>query len=334
MTKKIAVLGGGTWGCTIANMLAEKGHKSIVWDISKDVINSLKKTRVPFKLPLLKIVAGVSFETDLLSAIKDATDVIISVPSHAVRDLFVKCKKNIRKDANILMFSKGLEDKNGLTLSDVAEEILGKKIKERYCVVSGPSHAEEVSQHKPTTVVAASYNPDIALQCQELMMTPYFRVYTQSDVKGVEIGGALKNVIAIAAGVCDGMELGDNSKAALLTRGLAEIIRFGLAFGAKTETFSGLAGMGDLIVTATSRFSRNRNFGELLALHRSVEEALNEIGMVVEGVKTTYSAYHLSITHQIPMPILQEIYRIIFEGKSALEAVYSLMGRSPKPEIY
>ncbi len=334
MERKITVLGGGTWGCTLANLLAEKGYKVKVWDISKDVINSLNKTRTPLKMPFFKIVSGVTFETDLQSVIKEATDILISIPSHAVRETLTKSKKLLRKEAVLMMFSKGMEDKSGLSLSQVSEEVLGGSIKKRYCVISGPSHAEEVCQKKPTTVVAASYSSEVSKQCQELMMSPYFRVYTQDDVRGVELGGALKNIIAIAAGICDGLSLGDNTKAALLTRGLAEMTRFGVAFGAKAETFSGLAGIGDLIVTATSRFSRNRNFGELLSLHRSVEDALKEIGMVVEGIKTTYSAYHLSISNQIPMPIIQEIYRIIFEGKAPMEAVYSLMGRSPKPEIY
>lgn len=334
MEKKISVLGGGTWGCTIANLLAEKGHKVTVWDFSEDVINSLNKTRVPLKLPFLRIVEGVKFSSDLSETVKNSSEIFVIVPSHAVRSVLTKAKRSIKKDTVIAMFSKGLEDKNGLTLSQVSEEALGASVKNTYCVISGPSHAEEVCQHKPTTVVAASFVPEISKRCQDLLMSPYFRVYTQEDVRGVEIGGALKNVIAIAAGICDGLSFGDNTKAALLTRGLAEISRFGVALGAKMETFSGLAGMGDLIVTATSRFSRNRNFGELIALHRTVENALSEIGMVVEGVKTTYSASHLAIRNQIPMPITQEVYKIIFEGKSPVDAVSSLMGRSPKPEIY
>jgi len=334
MGNKIAILGAGTWGCTLANLLAEKEFSISLWDGDPEVISSLRETKIPKKLPDLTILESVNLGYDLKITLKDAYAVLIVVPSHSVREVFGKSSKFLNKNSLIVMCSKGMEDKTGLTLSKVTEEVFGSDIKKRYSVLSGPSHAEEVCQHKPTTVVVASLSPEVAQKCQELMMTNYFRVYTQNDVKGVELAGALKNVIAIAAGICDGLGLGDNSKAALLTRGLAEITRLGVALGARPETFAGLAGIGDLIVTATSYFSRNRNFGELLALNYSVEQAQNEIGMVVEGIRTTYSAHHLAIRYEIPMPIVQEVYRIIYEGKSPVDAVNSLMERSPKPEIY
>jgi glycerol-3-phosphate dehydrogenase (NAD(P)+) len=234
----------------------------------------------------------------------------------------------------IIIGSKGLDTKQLMTLSRVALDVLGTAVRDQLCVLSGPSHAEEVSRGAPTSVVSSAYNQETAASVQRLFMTPTFRVYTHHDVLGVELGGSLKNIIAIAAGVCDGLRLGDNSKAALLTRGLAEIIRLGKAMGADIQTFTGLAGVGDLIVTALSRHSRNRAFGERIARGLTVEEAQRQIGMVVEGITTTQAARQLAKRHGVPMPITEEVYNIIFKDRPPKEAVASLMRRSPKPEIY
>ena len=345
--KHIVVLGAGTWGCTLATLLCEKGFPVKIWDISSGLLEHLDKTRIPPQLPNLRLPAGLVIEKNLRRIVKDAAYLVITVPSHAVRDLcaslrsVAKATERRRLETGeslahekFVLCSKGIEQGTLLTLSGVMEEVLGEGARPGICCLSGPSHAEEVSRKMPTSIVAAAYKPDLAHEVQALFHTDFFRVYIHDDVLGVQLGGAVKNVIAIAAGVCDGLGFGDNTKAALLTRGLAEMIRLGVAMGAKQETFSGLSGVGDLIVTATSRHSRNRNFGELIAKGRSVEEALNEIGMVVEGVKTASSVATLAEKYHVAMPISVEVYRVLYEGKKPKDAVRDLMGRSPKPEIY
>jgi len=355
---QIAILGAGTWGCTLATLLYEKGFPVKIWDISSGLLEHLDKTRIPPKLPNLRLPAGLVIEKDLRRIVKDAAYLVITVPSHAVRDLcaslrsvakaMVQPSQPLRRSRQrrrletgeslahekFVLCSKGIEQGTLLTLSGVMEEVLGEGARPGICCLSGPSHAEEVSRKMPTSIVAAAYKPELAHEVQALFHTDFFRVYIHDDVLGVQLGGALKNVIAIAAGVCDGLGFGDNTKAALLTRGLAEMIRLGVAMGAKQETFSGLSGVGDLIVTATSRHSRNRNFGELIAKGRNVEEALNEIGMVVEGVKTASSVAALAEKYHVAMPISVEVYRVLYEGKKPKDALRDLMGRSPKPEIY
>ena len=342
-----AVLGAGTWGCTLAALLYEKGFPVKIWDISPSLLEHLEKTRIPPKLPNLQLPAGLVIEKDLHRTVKDATYLVIAVPSHAVRDLCTSLR-SVAEDmehrqlemgesfahGKFVLCSKGIEQGTLLTLSGVMEEVLGEETRQDICCLSGPSHAEEVSRKMPTSIVAAAYKPDLAHEVQTLFHADFFRVYVHDDVLGVQLGGAVKNVIAIAAGVCDGLGFGDNTKAALLTRGLAEMIRLGIAMGAKRETFSGLSGVGDLIVTATSRHSRNRNFGELIAKGRSVEDALDEIGMVVEGVKTASSVATLAEKYHVEMPISVEVYRVLYEGKRPKDGVRDLMGRSPKPEIY
>ena len=334
--KHIVVLGAGTWGCTLATFLCEKGFPVKIWDISSGLLEHLDKTRIPPKLPNLRLPAGLVIEKDLRRTVKDAAYLVITVPSHAVRDLCASLLETGESLAHekFVLCSKGIEQGTLLTLSGVMEEVLGEGARPGICCLSGPSHAEEVSRKMPTSIVAAAYKPELAHEVQALFHTDFFRVYIHDDVLGVQLGGALKNVIAIAAGVCDGLGFGDNTKAALLTRGLAEMIRLGVAMGAKQETFSGLSGVGDLIVTATSRHSRNRNFGELIAKGRNVEEALNEIGMVVEGVKTASSVAALAEKYHVAMPISVEVYRVLYEGKKPKDALRDLMGRSPKPEIY
>ena len=330
------VLGAGTWGCTLASLLSPKAPLVRLWDSSSQVRQNLLQTRTPFKLPHLKLPTNVLIDEHLSSTVADSDLLIIVVPSHAVRSL---CEQLVKADPNLdrkifVLCSKGLEQETLLPLSGVMVDVMGEAIRDRFCYLSGPTHAEEVSRKMPTSIVASAYNLGLARRIQEIFHTDYLRVYTHDDVLGAELGGAIKNVIAIAAGICDGLGFGDNTKAALITRGLAEIIRLAVTMGARRETFSGLAGVGDLIVTATSNHSRNRNFGWLLAKGRSMEEAMKEIGMVVEGVRTAHTVMALARKHNVQMPISREIYRILYEGKAARDAVPDLMERSPKPEIY
>lgn len=307
-----------------------------MWDISAEILKTLRANRVHPKLPWLNLPENLLFEDELAHAIDGAGYLIIVTPSHAVRSLCAAMQKADGRIAEkrFVICSKGIEQGSLLPLSGVVEGVLGAGVRGNICCLTGPSHAEEVSRKMPASIVAASAEKRLALEVQEIFHTEFLRVYYHDDLMGVQLGGSVKNVIAIAAGVTDGLGFGDNTKAALLTRGLAEIIRLGAAMGARAETFSGLSGIGDLIVTATSRHSRNRNFGELIAKGRKVEEALKEIGMVVEGVKTADSVFALSQKYQVSMPISQEVYNLIYKNKKPLDALRDLMGRTPKPEIY
>ena len=335
--KRITVLGAGTWGSTLAGLLADKSFPVRLWDVSGEVMDTLLETRTPPKLPHLRLPEGVELTRQLEEAVGNAELLVIVTPSHAVRNLCMRLseiKSSLPQNVDYVLCSKGLEQKTLMTLNQVMEDVLGPEVHDRICCLSGPSHAEEVSKKMPTSITASSFNHDLAVEVQKIFHTHFFRVYTHKDVLGVELGGSVKNVIAIAAGICDGLGFRDNTKAALITRGLAEIIRLGEAMGASRETFSGLAGIGDLIVTAMSKHSRNRNFGELLAKDITVQEAMDQIGMVVEGVRTADSVKSLAEKYDVQMPISMEIYRLIYEEKDPKEAVKDLMGRSPKPEIY
>ena len=262
--------------------------------------------------------------------------VVVAAASHGVRALAEWCRPPAGQPPHEtppwVVCSKGIEEDSLLPMAGVIESVWGTAYRERIAVLSGPSFTAEVARKLPTTVCAASTNPRLSEYIQTLFMTNRFRVYTQDDVLGVELGGSLKNVIAIAAGVCDGMELGDNARAALITRGLAEMIRLGTALGARPETFAGLAGMGDLILTCCGSLSRNHTFGTLLARGRSVQEALDEIGMVVEGMRTARSARALALKHGVTMPIVKEVYAVLYEGKNPQAALQDLMGREARPE--
>ena len=262
--------------------------------------------------------------------------VVVAAASHGVRALAGWCRPPADQPPRLtppwVVCSKGIEEDSLLPMAGVIESVWGTAYRERIAVLSGPSFTAEVARQLPTTVCAASTDPRLSEYVQTLFMTNRFRVYTQDDVLGVELGGSLKNVIAIAAGVCDGMELGDNARAALITRGLAEMIRLGTALGARPETFAGLAGMGDLILTCCGALSRNHTFGELLARGRTVQEALVEIGMVVEGMPTARSARALALKHGVTMPIVEEVYAVLYQGKSPQAALQDLMGREARPE--
>jgi len=332
----ITVFGAGAWGATLADLLARKGYPVTAWDVDAELVKQLRTTRQRGKPPGLVVHESVRFETDLLRAAADATMWVCVVPSFAVRQLCRTLRTAFDGVGGRLFVNcaKGIEEESLAIPSQVFAEEFGAENLARYAVLSGPSHAEEVCLRIPTTVVCASDSLDTARAAQAVFGTREFRVYTQSDRIGVEMGAALKNVIAIAAGACDGLGFGDNTKAALVTRGLAEITRAAVAAGAVPTTLAGLAGLGDLIVTAMSRHSRNRMFGELLARGRGVQEALQEVGAVVEGYRTCHSAYDLARRLGVEMPITAAIYAVLYEGVSISQATAQLLERDPKPEIY
>jgi len=334
--ERIAVLGGGTWGCTLAALLDRHGHEVRVWDIDPKVIQSLVQTRVPRNLPHLRLPETITLCDDIAGAAESATIAVLVVPSVGMRSTAELLKRVHPDDGAIIYVSctKGLEKNTNLTMSQIVVDVLGESIRNRLGVLSGPSHAEEVSRQMPTTVTAAAQDSATARRIQRIFFDPTFRVYTHDDVRGVEVGAAVKNVIAIACGICDGLGMGDNAKAALITRGLAEMMRLGRALGIHEQTLSGLSGLGDLIVTAISRHSRNRNFGELLAQGLTVPQAAEAIAMVVEGIPTARAAIEMARRYNIEMPISEAVYAVLYESKPVLSAVNDLLEREPKPEVY
>ncbi|MCK5242305.1 NAD(P)H-dependent glycerol-3-phosphate dehydrogenase [bacterium] len=327
----IAVIGAGAWGTALAVLLAQKGHAIRLWEYNAEYAKVLETTRQnPKFLPGLSIPEQISITSVLDQAVADCSTLVMVVPSQVFRSVIKQIVACQAKPKILISASKGIECDTLCRMSEiVVQEFLPAS---DFCVLSGPSHAEEVSRGIPTSVVAASASRDTAGIVQELFMTESFRVYSSTDVAGVELGGSLKNIIAIAAGVVDGLGLGDNTKAALITRGLAEMSRLGIALQAQAETFAGLSGMGDLVVTCTSRHSRNRRVGEELGRGRKIDEILNEMEMVAEGVETTRSAKKLADAKQVEMPITTQMSRILFERLDPHIAVKALMQRSRKAE--
>ena len=326
---KIAVLGSGGFGLSLSIMADKIGHKVTVWSAFSEEIEMLKREREHKKLlPGVKINESIDFVSDI-SLISDNDIVIFAIPSAFVRKIAHQAAPFISRNSVIVNTGKGLEDKTYKRLSEVlSEEYPDNPI----VILSGPSHAEEVARGMPTTVVAASNDRKYADYIQDQISNQYFRIYVSDDIVGCELGGALKNIIALCAGICDGMGYGDNTKAALMTRGMAEISRLGIALGAEKETFLGLAGVGDLIVTCTSMHSRNRRCGIMIGEGMKPEEATKKVGMVVEGMFTTEAAYELAKKAEVEMPITEGIYRIIKGEVSAKEAAEELMGRDRKHE--
>ena len=327
---KIAVIGSGSWGCAAAILLAKKGYDVYLWSWQQEETDRLAQDREnTLVLPGKKFPDNIICSHDM-SLCVDGADLIVTVaPSPATRTTAKQLAPHVKEGQIIVNLSKGLEDGTLLRLSQVYKEEIPQAT---VAVMSGPSHAEEVSEFMPTTNVVAADDIKVAEYIQNIFMTDFFRVYTGSDIIGTELGGALKNVIALCAGICDGVGYGDNSRAALITRGLAEITRLGVKMGAKPETFAGLSGVGDLIVTCTSMHSRNHRAGILLGKGYSLNEALDEIQMVVEGVNTIGAAYNLSKKYDVSMPITSESYKILFEGKDPKHAVIDLMTRSKTAE--
>lgn len=329
--KKIAVLGAGSWGTTLAILLAKKGHEVNLWEYLKEQAERLSRERENRQfLPGVPIPREIFISPNLEETVKEKEFILIVVPSQVLREVVEKLVKvKISLKTILISATKGLEVGTNLRMSQIIKSYFSKN---EIVVVSGPSHAEEVSREIPTTIVASASSAKLAQEIQEIFTTPYFRVYTNPDTIGVELGGALKNIIAIASGICDGLGLGDNSKAALMTRGIVEIARLGVAMGAKQETFAGLSGMGDLITTCISKHSRNRGLGEKIAKGKKLEEAQREIGMVTEGVPTTKSAYELAKKYKVEIPITEELYNILFKGKDPRDAEFELMTRKTKRE--
>ncbi len=331
MNRNIAIIGAGSMGTAMAILLSKNGNNVNLWSPMKDEISMLKANQEHVtRLPGVKIPDSVVFTTDINIAVKDCEVVVLAVPSQTTRQNCKILSDIISNDTIVVTCSKGIEDGTCKLLSEIMQEELPQN---NIAVISGPSHAEEIARDIPTTVVAASRKIEVARFLQDLFMTPNFRVYTNTDIVGVELGGALKNIIALCAGVSDGLGYGDNTKAALMTRGIAEISRLGVAMGGNADTFSGLTGVGDLIVTCTSMHSRNRRAGILIGQGKSVQQALEEVNMVVEGVATTKPAYDLATKLGISMPITQEAYSILFEGKDPRNAVSDLMSRDKKNEM-
>jgi len=330
---RVALVGAGSWGTSLALVLNSNKHQVCCYTIEQETLDDVKNKKENARyLPGIEIPDEVKFTGDLKEAVAGAEMIINAVPSQVTRKVVPLVVEALDSSGQIwVTVSKGIENKTYMQVTDVIAEA-GNIPDDKIVALSGPSHAEEVSRNIPTAIVSASKNLESAKAVQKAFMTPFLRVYSSSDVAGVELGGALKNIIALAAGICDGAGFGDNTKAALMTRGLAEMNRLGVALGARSDTFAGLSGMGDLIVTCMSRHSRNRHVGEEIGKGRKLQAILDDMVMVAEGVKTTQSAYELAKKMNIEMPITDQIYLTLFEDKSPYQAMLDLMTRESKSE--
>jgi glycerol-3-phosphate dehydrogenase (NAD(P)+) len=329
---KITVLGAGSWGATLAALLFENRHNVTLWEFDAKRAKDLQDRKIkPFN-------AGIDLPSELvvtnsIKSLKNSEAVLFVIPSQYMRSLCLYLKNNgVSLDEKLIISAtKGIENKTLLRMSEVIDEIF-KGVYENIAVLSGPSHAEEVCRKIPTAVTSAALNPETAERCRMLFMNEYFRVYNQNDIIGVETGSALKNVFAIASGMVDGLKYGDNTKAAIVSRGLKELSRVGVALGGKEQTFYGLSGVGDLMVTCFSKYSRNRAVGQAVGEGKTLDEAEKSLGMVAEGIKNTISAYEIGKKLNIELPIINKIYAVLFEAKNPLEAVKDLMTRCPGHE--
>lgn len=327
---KIGIIGAGSWGIALSVLLYNNGHEVTVWSIIEEEINMLDKEREhKDKLPGVKLPESMVFTTDLQSAIKDKDVLVLAVPSPFTRSTAHSMKQYVSDGQIIVNVAKGIEEKTLMTLSQIIEEEVPQA---DVAVLSGPSHAEEVGRGIPTTIVVGAKTQKTAEYIQNIFMSDVFRVYISPDVLGIELGAALKNVVALAAGIADGLGYGDNTKAALITRGITEIARLGIAMGGKFETFCGLSGIGDLIVTCASMHSRNRRAGILIGQGKTMEEAMAEVKMVVEGVYSAKAAIALAEKYQVELPIIEQVNEVLFHGKPAAAAVKDLMIRDKKIE--
>lgn len=330
---RVAVVGAGSWGTALANLLAKKGVETVLWSFEPEVAEGImREHRNPVYLAEVALDARLRATSSLEEAVRGAELVVSVSPSHVVRRTMQAAAPHLAPAALVVSASKGIEVDSLQTMDEVLQEVLPPAQASRAVFLSGPSFALEVAQEQPTAVTLASHSAGAAERVQEVFTTGYFRTYTHGDVRGVELGGALKNVIAIAAGVVEGLGFGHNTLAALITRGLAEIARLGVALGANPLTFAGLAGMGDLILTCTGGLSRNRSVGHELGRGRSLDDVLGGMQQVAEGVRTARAAHALAARTGVEMPIAEAVYRLLFEGLSARDAVENLMLRAPKPE--
>ncbi len=328
---RIAVIGAGSWGTANAISLSKKGIKVKLWIRNEDLLKQIQNERENSTyLPGVKLPLNIEASNDLEFCCKNSCIIVLGTPSHAIRETVSNIKEFITKDQLIVNLAKGIENNSLYRMSEVISEFLPNN---PIAVLSGPNHAEEVARDIPSATVISSKNKKVAHFVQDTFMTPRFRVYTNPDIIGVELGGAIKNVIALGAGICDGLGFGDNTKAALMTRGIVELSRLGVALGARQNTFSGLSGIGDLIVTCTSMHSRNRRAGIAIGEGKTLEEVLESTKMVVEGVRTTKSAFKLAERTGIEMPITQEIYKVLFEGANVKDSVLNLMLRNKTHEM-
>lgn len=330
----IGVVGAGSWGTALANLLAVKGYPIDLWVYETEVKDQIKNDRINHDfLPDAVLSDNIVPTNDIKTAVAGKDIVLVVVPSHVMRVTAAMMAKHIGEDTIVISASKGIENKTHLTMLGVLKEMLAPISEDRLVALSGPSFAKEVAEQMPTVVAVASSNPQTAKLVQHVFATPQFRVYTNDDPVGVEVGGAIKNVIAIAAGISDGLGLGLNARAALITRGLTEMKRLGACFGADPHTFAGLAGVGDLMLTCTGNLSRNHTVGVQLGQGKTLDEILLEMRMVAEGVKTTRSVYNLSQNVGVELPICNEVYAILFENRNPRKSIKRLMTRTLKHEL-
>jgi glycerol-3-phosphate dehydrogenase (NAD(P)+) len=334
LKNKAAVLGAGNWGTTLAVMLAEKGCAVNLWEFRAEAARKVQQERENQEfLPGIPLPDNISVGSDIEKALADVQIVFLALPSQALRSVCRNLSPLLGEDRLLVSAIKGIEVSSLMRCSQVLEQELVEKAS-RLAVLSGPNIAPEIARHVPSTTVVAAKSSEDAQAVQEMLRSQYFRVYTGNDIIGLELGGSLKNIIAIAGGIIDGLGLGANTKGALLTRGLAEITRLGVAMGARPDTFAGLSGMGDLITTCFSQQSRNRSVGQQIGQGRKLGDILDQMTMVAEGVETTRAARLLSQKHGIEMPITQQMYRVLFENKDPAEALKELMGRDAKAELW
>lgn len=331
--QKVAVLGAGSWGTALSIVLADNGHDVRLWSYRKEQVDEINHEHTNKRFLDVTLPSSLKGFHNLADAVDGADAIVIVVPSSAMREVMAQLKQYVTEKMVLIHASKGVEPDSLKRISEVILEEIPTYEQEKIVVLSGPSHAEEVALRLPTTVTVAAESITEAQFAQNLFMNDDFRVYTSTDVIGVELGGALKNIIALGAGISDGLQFGDNAKAALITRGLAEITRLGTAMGANPLTFLGLCGVGDLIVTSTSTHSRNWRAGNLLGKGKDLEQILKELGMVVEGVRTTKAAYQLSKKYEVDMPITVGLYEILFDNKEAKLVVEQLMNRKKRKEL-
>ncbi len=327
---QVSVIGAGSWGTALAKLLAQNGHQVTVWSILEEEVRMLSETREHAdKLPGVILPESIAFTADLEGAVREKELLVLAVPSPFTRSTAHSMTPYVTEGQLIVEVAKGIEEGTLMIQTDILEQEIPQA---EAAVLSGPSHAEEVGRGLPTTVVAGAHSRECAERVQSYFMNEVFRVYTSQDMLGIELGGSLKNVIALAAGMADGLGFGDNTKAALITRGIAEISRLGIAMGARRETLTGLSGIGDLIVTCASMHSRNRRAGILIGQGYTMQEAMDEVQMVVEGVYSAKAAIALARQYHVDMPIVEQVNRVLFEGQSARDGVYELMLRDKKSE--
>jgi glycerol-3-phosphate dehydrogenase (NAD(P)+) len=330
--KRIGVIGAGSWGTALANLLAEQDLVDL-WVFEEDLFEAMSKEREnKIFLPGVRLLDAIRLTHSLEEAFAGKDIIVCALPSHVVREIFSRAQPCIQEDILIVSATKGLENKSYQTASQVLREIMGRSRKVEIASLSGPSFAREVARRLPTAVAVAGTNPEAARMAQNLFSRAYFRVYTNPDLMGVELGGAIKNVMAITAGAADGLGFGHSSRAALITRGLAEMTRLGVKMGADARTFSGLAGLGDLVLTCTGDLSRNRSLGLELGKGRSLAAVLGEMRTVAEGLRTTKALWELAKQQEVEMPITEKVHEILYEGKAPREAVAELMSRHPRSE--